>query len=162
VFREGAKIAAIGCEDRSTRLRERDDQRIHGRPPAGPPPQPRRSPCKPLFDLLDDVARLQESVDQRISTGVALGALDQHDGGNDRWPQRRVAQRGNECGRAARLLGESPHATRIQHEHVGLSGVATRLPPDPCDEPLRLLPVASRRLPDAIDEPPHIAVGLGQ
>jgi len=162
LFGERPEVARIGRKHRSVRLRERNDECIYGRPPPSPTPQQGGSSCERLAQFLRDTACLQKSVGHRIATGVTLGAFDQDDRRHNRRPQCGVAQRGDQRGRAARLLSEPAHAAGIQHEHGALSSAATRLPAHSRDESLGLLAIARRRLAHPIHESPHIAVGLGQ
>ena len=66
------KIARIGCKRGPARLGKRDNEGIDGGPFACEPAQMRCSSCKRLRHLLDNVARLEQAIRERITPRVPL------------------------------------------------------------------------------------------
>ena len=93
---ESLQIVRVRCEHRSTRLGDRNDKCINGGALAGLCPQMRGSPRQPLRDVLDDIARLQQLVCQRVPSSISMKRLDHHRGGHNGRPKPFGLQRNDQ------------------------------------------------------------------
>ncbi|TVR24644.1 MAG: hypothetical protein EA389_10645 [Ilumatobacter sp.] len=70
--RKGLDVGSVTGEHGSTRLGDRNDERVDSRSGSGAPPQLGCSPCCRLADRRLDDAHLQESVGVRVSPRIAM------------------------------------------------------------------------------------------
>ena len=93
---QGFEIAWIGREGCTAWFGQGDNEGVDGRASPSEPAQVGRTSCKNLGYLLDEVARLQESICDGVACRVALQAFDQHDGRNAGRPEPLAAEGENE------------------------------------------------------------------
>lgn len=103
---ERTEIGRILRQDRASRLRRRNDDRIDGRAPPGARPKQRRTPGQPFGKRLQNIAGLQESIHEGVTTGLTREAFDEHDRWNDRRPQPGSAEGEDQGGSTLAALDE--------------------------------------------------------
>ena len=113
---ERLQVTRIGRQNRSAGLGHRDDQRVDRRATSCACAKQGRSSRKALWDPIDHVAGLEQSVFVRVSPGMPSKALDKDDGRNRGRPQALLQEGKNERRRRAGSLGEATDGSRIQNE----------------------------------------------
>ena len=73
------EIVDIRSECGATGLRDSDDECIDGGTSTRLPAQQSGAPCQRFGNLLDDIARLEKAIRERVATRVALQALNEDD-----------------------------------------------------------------------------------
>src|SRR5204862_6439196 len=104
---ERSKVYNIAAKHGSCRLRHRDHDGVNGGPLARSCPQGGSTTGKVLRKLFDDVAGLEQPVDECVSSLATGERFDEHDRRDDRWPQTVTLEDRDERGDVLATLSET-------------------------------------------------------
>lgn len=84
---ECLEIVEVRGNGDAARFSHRYHDGVHGGPATGQTTQLGSAAGRDLWQVVDDLTGLKEPVCKCVTSSIALKALDQHDGGNDRRPK---------------------------------------------------------------------------
>lgn len=133
VCREGLDVGPVTGEHSSTRLGDRDDERVDSRSGPGTPPQLCCSPCCRLAHRRLDDAHLQESVSVCVPPRIAVQGFDEYHRRYHRRPQSLCLECPDQRQRRLGTCRQTRHSAAIEHQHASTDSVERAVPDASCD-----------------------------
>ena len=118
VRRERPKVAKVTAQHRPARFSHRNDDSIDRRSPARRRAEGSCATNKMLRKVIDDIARLEESIDQCIGPLAPGEGLHENDGGDDWWPDAVAPERRHQGDHLLALAREAADPARIENEQT--------------------------------------------